>query len=66
MLPVFAVFVLGYLVMNDQLLTGSSFGVKAAAALAFGLCQVLPLLHVMHDASHAAIGEWLPTTILIM
>lgn len=27
------------------------------AALMFGACQALPLLHVMHDSSHLAFGH---------
>lgn len=57
MLPVFAGFALGYAIMNDKVFPGSPFWVKAVGAVLFGLCQVLPLLHVMHDASHAAIGH---------
>ena len=57
MIPVFALFVACFLVQNGLLLQGASFGLKAAAAAVFGVCQVLPLLHVMHDASHAAIGS---------
>ncbi|KAH9089809.1 hypothetical protein LEN26_018982 [Aphanomyces euteiches] len=30
------------------------FAVQAIAAVVFGFCQALPLLHVMHDSSHAA------------
>ena len=56
MLPVFAVFWASFAVMSNQLLPELAYGWKALAAVAFGLCQVLPLLHVMHDASHAAIG----------
>lgn len=29
---------------------------KVAAAVVFGICQALPLLHVMHDSSHTAFG----------
>jgi fatty acid desaturase len=34
-----------------------SWPVRIAAALLFGVCQALPLLHTMHDASHLAIGS---------
>lgn len=27
------------------------------AAVAFGVCQAMPLLHVMHDSSHTAFGN---------
>jgi len=33
-----------------------SWPVRIAAALLFGVCQALPLLHTMHDSSHLAIG----------
>jgi fatty acid desaturase len=32
------------------------FWLRAAAALLFGIFQVMPLLHAMHDSSHTAIG----------
>lgn len=32
----------------------SSFFLKFVAAAVFGVCQALPLLHVMHDSSHTA------------
>jgi len=34
-----------------------SWFVRIVAAQIFGVCQALPLLHVMHDASHTAIGH---------
>ncbi|OQV18148.1 Delta(5) fatty acid desaturase A [Hypsibius exemplaris] len=34
-----------------------SFAVQFLAALAFGMAQALPLFHMMHDASHCAIGH---------
>lgn len=57
MLPVFASFVVGYLLMNGRLLPDAGLAVRVAGALLFGWAQVMPLLHVMHDASHAAIGH---------
>lgn len=30
---------------------------QLAAAAVFGVCQALPLLHVMHDSSHLAFGN---------
>ena len=30
---------------------------RLVAAVVFGVCQALPLLHCMHDASHSAIGR---------
>ncbi|KAF1790245.1 Fatty acid desaturase domain [Phytophthora cactorum] len=44
---------LSYVGMN-QLLSDNIYAHYAWGAL-FGVCQALPLLHVMHDASHAAI-----------
>lgn len=38
-------------------LTQMNAGVKLLAAIVFGVCQALPLLHSMHDASHLAIGS---------
>ncbi len=43
--------------ITGLLLPDSHFAVKAIAAAIFGICQVLPLLHIMHDASHTAIGR---------
>jgi fatty acid desaturase len=57
MIPVFSVLVFSYCVISNILFTELPYSVKAIAAVFFGLCQVLPLLHVMHDASHAAIGH---------
>jgi fatty acid desaturase len=37
--------------------TWAGFAIAAIAAIVFGICQALPLLHVMHDASHVAIGH---------
>lgn len=34
-----------------------SWPVRIGAAILFGVCQALPLLHTMHDASHLAIGS---------
>jgi fatty acid desaturase/cytochrome b involved in lipid metabolism len=34
-----------------------SWPVRIAAALLFGVCQAMPLLHTMHDASHLSIGS---------
>jgi fatty acid desaturase len=33
-----------------------AWALRLAAAAALGVCQALPLLHVMHDASHGAVG----------
>jgi len=55
MIPVFALYALSYCLVQG--LIPASWPVRVAAAVVFGLCQVLPLLHVMHDASHTAIGH---------
>jgi len=34
-----------------------SFAFRFVCAVIFGVCQALPLLHCMHDASHLAIGS---------
>ena len=36
---------------------GLPLGVRLMCAVVFGVCQALPLLHCMHDASHMAIGR---------
>ena len=40
MAPVFALFIACFAIMGGQLWPGSSFGVKAFAAIVFGICQV--------------------------
>jgi cytochrome b involved in lipid metabolism len=50
---VFALAALSYAGMNALIPGTSVFAMYAWAAL-FGVCQALPLLHVMHDSSHAA------------
>lgn len=98
MIPVLALLVASFLVMNRQLLPDAPFYARVMAAVVFGVCQVgaegallrvicrdsrecacfpavvyecslhprllppnrcqvLPLLHVMHDASHTSIGR---------
>ncbi|TYZ61184.1 hypothetical protein PybrP1_009876 [[Pythium] brassicae (nom. inval.)] len=52
MVFVFAVAALAYMGMN-QLLPGS-VAAQYAWGVVFGVFQALPLLHVMHDSSHAA------------
>lgn len=34
-----------------------SFPLRMCFAIVFGICQALPLLHVMHDSSHMAFGH---------
>uniref|UniRef100_A0AAV1T9D4 Cytochrome b5 heme-binding domain-containing protein n=1 Tax=Peronospora matthiolae TaxID=2874970 RepID=A0AAV1T9D4_9STRA len=53
MLVVAIVGAIAYMGMN-QLLSDNIYAHYTWAAV-FGVCQALPLLHVMHDASHAAI-----------
>lgn len=57
MAVVFAVAAFTFGVMNNVVMPGSPWVARIAAALVFGVCQALPLLHVMHDASHTAIGH---------
>lgn len=47
---VFIVALLSFFVMNGPF----AFPLMLFAGIVFGFCQSLPLLHVMHDASHAA------------
>lgn len=49
---VFAVAAVAYFGMHGFLPGGAL--AQYAAAVVFGACQALPLLHVMHDSSHAA------------
>jgi len=37
--------------------TALPFWLRAFAAAVFGVCQALPLLHIMHDSSHSAFGH---------
>jgi len=46
---------LGYAVMCKADAYG--WPARIAAAILFGVCQALPLLHSMHDASHLSIGS---------
>eukprot|EP00164_Ancoracysta_twista_P001933 GFYU01002542.1.p1 GENE.GFYU01002542.1~~GFYU01002542.1.p1 ORF type:complete len:541 (+),score=179.67 GFYU01002542.1:233-1855(+) len=54
MIPVFTVAALCYYFVNvvDEI----SLPAKLFLAAIYGICQALPLLHVMHDASHTACG----------
>lgn len=52
---VFAVAAAAYNGMHGFLPGGAI--TQYAAAVIFGVCQALPLLHVMHDASHAAVSS---------
>lgn len=45
-----------FLICNGFWAVGGLWGQIAAAAV-FGICQALPLLHVMHDSSHLAFGN---------
>lgn len=55
MVPVFAVAACMFAVMNGFL--SVSWPLQVLAAIVFGVCEVLPLLHVMHDSSHLALGH---------
>lgn len=35
----------------------SSFQAKIVSAITFGVCHALNTMHIMHDASHGAIGH---------
>jgi fatty acid desaturase len=45
-----------FLISVGVLLPGLSFPLRCLAAWVYGVFQVMPLLHAMHDASHTAIG----------
>jgi fatty acid desaturase len=49
----FITFVISYFIMAGDFSVPSKF----IAAILFGSCQALPLLHTMHDASHTSIGS---------
>ena len=57
MIPVFAVAAFTFAIMSHLIFKEASMALRCVAAAVFGICQVLPLLHVMHDASHTAIGN---------
>lgn len=46
-----------YAIVNGLLLPELPYSAKVVAAVVFGIFQAMPLLHAMHDASHAAIGH---------
>lgn len=54
--PQLVVAAVTFCVMYGVLLPGAAWGLRLAAAVVFGIVQVLPLMHWLHDASHAAIG----------
>jgi fatty acid desaturase len=56
MVVVTAVLVLSFLVTN-AFWAGLPLVLRVVAAAVFGICQALPLLHVMHDSSHTAFGH---------
>jgi len=45
----------GWVGLEGGVLAG--WGARFVAAVVFGVCQALPLLHVMHDSSHLAFGN---------
>eukprot|EP01138_Halocafeteria_seosinensis_P013788 gb/GECG01014080.1/.p1 GENE.gb/GECG01014080.1/~~gb/GECG01014080.1/.p1 ORF type:complete len:483 (+),score=35.56 gb/GECG01014080.1/:1-1449(+) len=57
MVPIFALAVVSFICMHDLCNWGISYNWELFWSLIFGFCQVLPLLHCMHDASHTAIGN---------
>jgi hypothetical protein len=56
MVPVLACAAVLYGVLNHVLLPDAGVWVRCVAAALFGITLMLPLLHVMHDSSHASIG----------
>lgn len=54
-----AFFFLGAALSYAVMCRGDAYSwiVRLVAAVVFGCCQALPLLHTMHDASHLAIGS---------
>ena len=60
MVPVFITFVAAFVVAYGGIWfdgSAASTPVRLVAAVLFGWSEVMPLLHIMHDASHAAIGH---------
>ena len=55
MVPVALAAATTFSIMNGWL--DLAWPLRVLAAIVFGVCQVLPLLHVMHDSSHLAIGH---------
>ena len=45
-----------FAVLNGLLWKGCPWPVKLALAAIYGVLQVLPLMHWLHDASHGSIG----------
>jgi cytochrome b involved in lipid metabolism len=71
MIPTIALFLVTFLVLNDRLAPGLPFWFKLCVlAPVFGVLQVLPLMHWLHDSSHGSIGWnqwwWRSTGILTM
>ncbi len=60
MIPVVILFVLTFLITNNGLARwGLVFPmwVRLISAPVFAVCEALPLLHIMHDATHTAFGH---------
>ncbi len=60
MIPVATFFVLTFLITNNGLAQwGLVFPmwVRIISAASFAVCESLPLLHIMHDATHTAFGH---------
>jgi fatty acid desaturase len=47
---------LSFLACNNYWTNMFSIWTRALFAIIFGICQAMPLLHVMHDSSHTAFG----------
>lgn len=56
-IPMLAVAGFCYMLQYDLIFPGTALWIKTVAAVIFGWLLVLPLMHWMHDASHAAIGH---------
>lgn len=53
-IPMYAIAFFSIWIMNNM---NIPLVLQILAALTYGVFQVLPLMHIMHDASHAAIGH---------
>jgi hypothetical protein len=54
---IFTVALTAYGIVNGQIFGGSPIWARFLAAVVLGVFQAMPLMHAMHDASHAAIGH---------
>ena len=54
---IFAVALTAFGIVHGRLAPGAPFAARLLAAVTMGVFQAMPLMHAMHDASHAAIGH---------